>query len=269
MDFATPALPLAVPGASDAAQPRMPLLGLGTWQIPDDEATGAVRTALEYGYRHVDTATRYRNEAGVGRGLAESGVARDDVFVTTKFPPDRVGEERAILEQSLSALGVERLDLWLVHAPGGEDRSDPLVSTWEQFIAARSEGLVTSIGVSNYTPEQIDALERETGVRPAVNQIKWSPTHHDPAVAVAHAERGVVLEGYSAFRTSNLDDPVLAEIAAAHDATAAQVIIAWHVAHQWVVIPKSTHAERIRANADGIRIELTDDEVARIDGLRE
>lgn len=269
MDFAEPSLPLAVPDSSGPDVPRMPLLGLGTWQIPEDEAAGAVRTALEYGYRHVDTATRYRNESGVGRGLADAGVARDDIFVTTKFPPDRVGEERAILEQSLSALGVDRLDLWLVHAPGGEDRSDPLVSTWEHFVAAQSEGLVTSIGVSNYTVEQIDTLTEATGVRPAVNQIKWSPAHHDPAVAAAHAERGVVLEGYSAFRTSNLDDPVLTEIAEAHDATTAQVIVGWHVAHQWVIIPKSTHAERIRANADGIRIELTDDEVARIDGLRQ
>lgn len=261
MDFAQPSLPLD--------GPQMPLLGLGTWQIPDDEATATVRTALEYGYRHVDTATRYRNEAGVGRGLAESGVTRDEVFVTTKFPPDRVGEERAVLEQSLAKLGVDRIDLWLVHAPGGEDRSDPLVSTWQEFVAARAEGLVTSIGVSNFTVDQIDTLTEVTGVQPAVNQIKWSPVHHDPAVAAAHAERGVVLEGYSAFRTSNLDDPVLTEIAEAHDATTAQVIVAWHAAHQWVIIPKSTHAERIRANADGIRLQLTDDEVARIDALRE
>jgi len=247
----------------------MPLLGLGTWQIPDDEAADAVRTALDCGYRHVDTATRYRNEAGVGRGLAESGVARDEVFVTTKFPPDRPGEERRILEESLTALGLDRIDLWLIHAPGGEDRTDPLVESWQEFIAAREEGLVISIDVSNYTAEQIDVLAERTGVTPAVNQIRWSPTHHDPAVAVALADRGVVLEGYSAFRFSNLEDPTLTAIATTHEVTTAQVVVAWHIAHGWVVIPKSTKPDRIRSNAAGVLVDLTDDDVAAIDALRE
>lgn len=261
-NFATPAVTL-----NDGHS--MPLLGLGTWQIADDQAAAAVAAALECGYRHLDTATRYRNEQGVGAGIPASGVPREEVFVTTKFPPDRVGAEREVLEQSLELLGLDHIDLWLVHAPGGEGRDNPLISTWEAFLTAQQEGLVRSVGVSNYTPALIDALVAATGVTPAVNQIRWSPTHHDPDVAEALAERGVALEGYSAFRFSNLDDPVLAEIAAAHDATTAQVIIAWHIAHNWVVIPKSTHPDRIRANAAGVRLELSADEVARIDALRD
>jgi len=261
-NFATPAATL-----NDGTV--MPLLGLGTWQIPDEQAAEVVTTALQHGYRHLDTATRYGNETGVGAGIATSGLTRDDVFVTTKFPPNLAGAERAELERSLERLGLDRIDLWLIHAPGGENRDDALVSTWENFIAAREDGLVTSIGVSNYTPDLIDTLVAATGVTPAVNQIRWSPTHHDPEVAEALAARGVALEGYSAFRFSNLDDPTLVEIAAAHDATTAQVIVAWHIAHDWVVIPKSTHADRIRANAEGVRLELTADEVARVDALRE
>lgn len=259
----------ATPAANLQDGPAMPLLGLGTWQIPDADACEVVATALQYGYRHVDTATRYGNESGVGAGIVASGLPRDEVFVTTKFPPNRAGAEREELEQSLERLGLDRIDLWLIHAPGGEHREDPLVATWEQFVAARDVGLVGSIGVSNYTPEQIDTLVAASGVSPVVNQIRWSPTHHDPDVAEALAARGVVLEGYSAFRFSNLDDPTLVDIAAAHDATTAQVIVAWHVAHGWVVIPKSTHPERIRANADGVRLRLTADEVSRVDALRE
>ncbi|HIT75215.1 MAG TPA: aldo/keto reductase [Candidatus Avipropionibacterium avicola] len=262
MTFAKPALALADGHA-------IPLLGLGTWQIPDDQAETAVGLALEYGYRHLDTATRYRNEAGVGRGLAAASVPRDEVFVTTKFPPDKPGQERRLLEQSLTALGLDRIDLWLIHAPGGDEREDPLIDTWRQFIAAQQEGLVTSIGVSNYTLDQLDVLERETGVMPVLNQILWSPTDHDPRIAAGHRDRGVVLEGFSALRRTNLDDPVLSRIAAAHGISTAQVVIAWHAAHDYVVIPKSVHAERIAANADAVRVVLTEDEVAAIDALRE
>lgn len=260
MTFAEPALPL-----NDGH--HIPLLGLGTWQIPDDQVETVTATALEVGYRHIDTATRYRNEPGIGRALTATALDRDEIFVTTKFPPDRVGEERAVLTQSLAALGLDRVDLWLVHAPGGEDRSDPLVATWREFIAAREEGLVTSIGVSNYTVAQLDVLTSETGVTPAVNQIRWSPADFDPVIVDGHRARGVVLEGFSGLRRSNLDDPTLTRIAAAHGVGAGEVIIAWHAAHNFVVIPKSVRAERIRSNAEAIRIELTADEVAAIDEI--
>ncbi len=255
-DYTDPAVPLG--------QHRMPLLGFGTWQIENEDAPQATTTALELGYRHIDTATGYGNEAGIGAALASSGLDRDSLFITTKLPPEHVGRERQTIEESLSKLGLDRVDLWLVHwPPNGEAAPE----VWSEVVSAQQDGLATSIGVSNYSLEQIDELTAATGVTPAVNQIRWSPGIYDPAVAAGLAERGVVLEGYSPFKASNLEDPTLVRIAGAHDATAAQVIVAWHVAHSFVVIPKSVRRERIEANAAGARIELTDDEVAAIDAL--
>jgi 2,5-diketo-D-gluconate reductase A len=255
-DYSDPAIPLG--------QHRMPLLGFGTWQIENADAPQATATALELGYRHIDTATGYGNESGIGSALAESGLDRDAIFITTKLPPDHGGRERQTIEESLTKLGVDHVDLWLVHWPPNKQASPDV---WAEVIKAQQDGLATNIGVSNYSLEQIDELIAATGVTPAVNQIRWSPGIYDPAVATGLAERGVVLEGYSPFKASNLDDPTLVQIAEAHDATTAQVIVAWHVAHGFVVIPKSVRRERIEANAAGARIELTDDEVAAIDGL--
>lgn len=254
-DYQTPAATL--PDAS------MPLLGFGTWQISDSDAAEAVGIALDAGYRHIDTATGYHNEAGIGRALAGTDVARDDIFVTTKFPPERAGRERETLEESLEKLGVERVDLWLVHAPtGGDD-----VAVWQKFVEAQNEGLVTSIGVSNFSIEQIDGLTDATGVTPAVNQIPWAPARYQPELVAQMKERGVVLEGYSPFKLSDLTDPTLTSIAEAHDVSAAQVIVAWHAAHGFVVIPKSTKRDRIIGNAEGIALKLTDDEVTAVDAL--
>jgi len=255
-DYTDPAVPLG--------QARMPLLGFGTWQIENEDAPEATTTALELGYRHIDTATGYGNEAGIGSALASSGLQRDSVFITTKLPPEHVGRERQTIEESLTKLGVERVDLWLVHWPPNGQASPEV---WAQVVQAQQDGLATNIGVSNYSLAQIDELVAATGVTPAVNQIRWSPGIYDPAVAAGLAERGVVLEGYSPFKASNLNDPTLLRIAEVHDATAAQVIVAWHVAHGFVVIPKSVRRERIEANAAGARIELTADEVTAIDGL--
>jgi diketogulonate reductase-like aldo/keto reductase len=242
----------------------IPLLGLGTWQSEGDDAQRAVEHALGVGYRHIDTATGYGNEAQVGRGLAASGVARGEVFLTTKLPPDHAGRERQTLETSLTDLGVDQLDLWLVHWPPNKQATP---STWAQFIALRDEGLVRAIGVSNYSVAQIDELVEVTGEAPAMNQIPWSPSDHDAALVAAHAERGVALEGYSPFKRTNLEDPTLTEIAQAHDVSAAQVVLRWHVEHGVVVIPKSTSPERIDHNLEALNFTLTDDEVARIDGL--
>lgn len=158
------------------------------------------------------------------------------------------------------------VDLWLVHWPPG-GQAAPKV--WEQLVGAQQEGLAKAIGVSNYSLEQIDELRKATGVVPSVNQIRWSPLLYDPTVASGLERREVVLEGYSPFRRSNLDEPTLASIAERHDATAAQVIVAWHVAHGFVVIPKSVRPERIVANAAGARIALTREEVVAIVGLSE
>jgi 2,5-diketo-D-gluconate reductase A len=164
----------------------------------------------------------------------------------------------------LTNLGVDHVDLWLVHWPPNKQASPEV---WTEVIKAQQDGLATNIGVSNYSLAQIDELTAATGVSPVVNQIRWSPGIYDASIAAGLAERGVVLEGYSPFRASNLDDPTLVRIAEAHDATTAQVIVAWHVAHGFVVIPKSVHRERIKANAAGAEIQLTDEEVAAIDSV--
>jgi diketogulonate reductase-like aldo/keto reductase len=253
--------------AAALGQGRMPLLGFGTWQISDTEVTRATSGALEAGYRHIDTATMYRNEAGIGRALTRAGVPRESIFLTTKLPPDRAGRARPTLEESLTKLGTDHVDLWLIHWPPRDRRSSPDI--WEKFVAAQRDGLTRAIGVSNYSLGQIDELTQRTGVTPAVNQIRWGPTLYDRSVVEGLRERGVVLEGYSPFKASNLADPTLRSIAAAHSATTAQVIVAWHVAHGFVVIPKSIRPERIVANAAGARIELDADQVAAIDGLSE
>jgi diketogulonate reductase-like aldo/keto reductase len=161
-------------------------------------------------------------------------------------------------------LGVDYVDLWLIHWPPN-GRAAPRV--WEQFIKARQDGLARAIGVSNYSLRQIDQLIEVTGVVPEVNQIRWGPSIYDPAMAAGLQQRGVVLEGYSPFKVSNLNDPTLVSIASQHDATTAQIIVAWHVAHGFVVIPKSSRADRIVTNAAGARIPLTAEEVTAIDRL--
>jgi len=242
----------------------MPLLGFGTWQLRGDAAYEAVRDALEAGYRHLDTATMYGNEAEVGRALADSGVPREEVFLTTKLPPERAGRERATLQASLRALAVDAIDLWLIHWPPGRRRSVPV---WREFVAAREAGLVRAAGVSNYGTDEIDELFAATGERPAVNQIRFGPSLWDPAVIAAHRERGVLVEGYSPFKTTNLHDPVLTRIAAAHGVDPARVVLRWHVQHEIVVIPKSRTPERIARNADIGGFALTDAEMAAVDGL--
>jgi len=207
----------------------------------------------------------YRNEAGIGRALAAADLPREALFVTTKLPADRsAARVRQTLEESLSKLGLDYVDLWLIHWP---PRGGSSVGVWEEFVRARSDGLARSIGVSNFSLAQIDEVAQATGVTPEVNQIRWSPALYHPALAAGLAERAVVLEGYSPFKASNLADPTLVEIAEVRDATPAQVIVAWHVAHGLVVIPKSARRERIEANAAGVRIQLTDEEVTALDRL--
>ena len=256
---------------TDGAQPavplgdgrRMPLVGLGTWQMTGSQCYRAVRHALEVGYRHIDTATMYRNERDVGRAVRDSGVARDDVFVTTKLPPSHAGRERRTLAGSLQALGTDYVDLWLVHWP--PRRAGP--RTWEQFLALRDEGLARFVGVSNYSTAQIDELVRATGEAPKVNQIRWGPTLYDAAEVDAHRRRGVVVEGYSPFKTTDLRHPVLVEIAGRYGVTPAQVVIRWHVDHEVVVIPKSARPERIATNFDVFGFSLDDDDLRRIDRM--
>jgi diketogulonate reductase-like aldo/keto reductase len=255
-----PTLALRTP----AGDVPIPLLGLGTWRSDGEEGYRAVRHALDVGYRHVDTATGYRNEDLVGRAVADSGLDRAAVFVTTKLPPEAAGRERETLQRSLRLLATEYVDLWLVHwPPNGNARP----STWEAFRELRDEGLVRAIGVSNYSLAQIDELIEATGEAPAINQVPWSPFEYDAAIVSGHAQRGVALEGYSPFRRTDATNPVLVEIAAEHGVTVQQVVLLWHLRHRVVAIPKSTRPERIEANIDLFGFTLSDEVIARIDGL--
>ena len=251
------------PTANLSQAVQIPLLGFGTWQLRGHSAYEAVRWALERGYRHIDTATMYRNESELGRALHDSGLSRDEIFITTKLPPNRAGNERVTLEQSLDALGTDRVDLWLIHWPVNGSG----ISTWEAFASLAEEGLARSIGVSNYSLVQIDELIDGTGVAPALNQIRWSPFLFDRPLLEGHRERNVVLEGYSPFRAANLEHPVLLQVARQHEKTPAQVVLRWHLEHQIVVIPKSARKERIGANFDVFDFSLSADEVAALDRL--
>jgi 2,5-diketo-D-gluconate reductase A len=242
----------------------MPLLGLGTWQASDREPYHAVGTALDLGYRLIDTATLYGNEAAVGRAVHDSGLAREEVFVTTKLRASDAGREQETIRASLDAMGLDYLDLWLIHWPVARGKG---AGTWQRFVEARAAGLTRTIGVSNYSTAEIDELTDATGVVPAVNQIEWTPALYDASAVVAHRDRGVTLEGYSPFRAADLGDPVLLAVAEDHGVTVVQVILRWHLEHGFVAIPKSTDAGRIAENFDVFGFSLDGDEIARIDSL--
>jgi 2,5-diketo-D-gluconate reductase A len=254
----------AVPAVDLPGGVPMPMIGFGTWQLRGKAGREALRSALDAGYRHIDTATMYGNEADVGHALAASGLARDKVFITTKLPSGRAGRERATLAASLRALGTSYVDLWLVHWP---PPGRILVPVWGEFLALRDEGRARAIGVSNYSLAQIDRLIEATGQAPAVNQIPWSPARYDAALLAGHRERGVAVEGYSPLKGTNLANPVLAKIAAAHGATPARVVLRWHLEHGVTVLVKSVHPERIASNIEALRFPLDPGEVARIDAL--
>jgi diketogulonate reductase-like aldo/keto reductase len=249
---------LALPGGG-----AIPLVGFGTWQLKGDECYAACVAALEAGYRHVDTAAMYGNEAEVGRALAGSGVPRDEVFVTTKYNPRSGRPELDVLARSLDALGVEHVDLWLVHAPADDRRN---AAIWESFGQAQAAGTARDIGVSNFSVEQIDHVS-SGGVMPSVNQIEWRPTLFNDVVMEGHASRNVVLEGYSALKGGVLSDGVVTGIATEVGRTPAQVIVRWHVQHGVVVIPRSSKAERIRANADIGGFDLSDEQMTALDRM--
>jgi 2,5-diketo-D-gluconate reductase A len=258
----TPRLPDQTVSLTEGA--RIPLLGFGTWQIKGQDAVRATSTALETGYRHLDTATVYGNEREVGRALADSGVRRGDVFITTKCPPNRVGRELDTLRESLELLQTDHVDLWLIHWPGeGSANTD----MWHAFVEARTAGLAREIGVSNFDMSLIDDITTATGAAPAVNQIEWSPLLFNAETLAEHRARDIALEGYSALRGGTLEHPAILEIAERTGRSPAQVIIRWHLQHNVIVIPKSVHADRIRSNADVAGFSLTDHDMATLDAL--
>jgi 2,5-diketo-D-gluconate reductase A len=243
---------------------EMPMVGFGTWQLGGRQAYDAVRCALEAGYRHIDTATMYGNEAEVGRALRDSGLDRREVFITTKLPPGRFGKERATISESLAGLGTDYVDLWLIHWP--DRRAGSSVKAWREMRTLRSEGKARTIGVSNFSPAQIDELTADTSETPVVNQVPWSPSDHNPALLTAFRERGVAVEGYSPLKNTNLKGRALTEIAEAHGVTPAQVVLRWHIELGIVVIPRSKRPERIESNFDLFGFSLTEAEVERLSG---
>ena len=255
---------MTVPTATLGSGRRLPLLGLGTWQLRGRQAYGAVRDALDVGYRHFDTATVYGNEGEVGRAIRDSGVPREDVFVTTKLPYDRADRPRGTLNATLDALGLDAVDLWLIHWPPHRDAS---LDVWGALLAARKDGLARAVGVSNYSTRQIDELIEASGESPEVNQIRWGPSLYDPGRGTELQGRGIVLEGYSPFRSSDLNDRTLRTVASAHAVTVAQVIVRWHLQHGFAVIPKSARRDRIESNFDVFGFTLGDDEMRSIDCL--
>ena len=237
--------------------------GCGTWKLQGAAALYATTAAWAAGYRHLDTATMYRNETEVGRALAESGIPRDEVFVTTKCPPDRAGKELDTLRESLDQLGLDHVDLWLIHwSSRGHD-----LDMWRVFCEAQQSGLARDIGVSNFGSRLVDELTSESGTVPAVNQIRWSPLLYDATGVAEHQQRGGVLEGYSGLKGGTLTHARIGGIAEQAGRTPAQVIVRWHLQHGFVVIPKSSDPERIASNADVGGFELSDDDMAALDAL--
>ena len=244
----------------------IPRLGLGVWRADDDEAAAAVAHALgAAGYRHVDTAAIYRNETGVGRGLADSGVPRDEVFLTTKVWNDdiRAGRAREALEASLERLGTDRVELALLHWP-----AEGRVDAWRALLEAREAGLARSVGVSNFLPEHLDELVAETGEAPALNQIEHHPWLTQAPIREACGRHGVAVEAWSPLMQGRFAEaPAVGEVAAAVGRTEAQVVLRWALQRGVVVIPKSVTPSRIEENAQVFDFELDGEAVAKLDAL--
>jgi 2,5-diketo-D-gluconate reductase A len=249
----------------------MPQLGFGVFLVPPDEVVEPVRTALDAGYRLIDTATLYANEEGVGRAIRDSGIAREDIFVTTKVWNSDQGYDATLkaFDNSARLLGLDVVDLYLIHWPA--PKKDLYVDTWKALERLYADGRIRAIGVSNFTVAHLTRLLDETDVVPAVNQIELHPGFPQHELREFHDSHGIVTESWSPLGRGHglLDQPAVTEIAEAHAKTAAQVVLRWHLQLGLVVIPKSMHAERIRENVDVFDFVLTDGEVAALSALTE
>lgn len=244
---------------------KIPQIGLGTYQAAADGTARMVETALGLGYRHIDTAMIYRNEAGVGEGLRTSGVPREDVFITTKlWNTDQGGESaRAAFATSLDQLKLEYVDLYLIHWPA--PARDLYLESWEELIRLREEGRVRAIGVSNFMPDQIDRLIEATGVAPVVNQIECHPAFPQVSTRAENAKRKVAVQSWSPLGQGELlGNPVLETLAEKHDRTVAQIILRWHVQNDLIVIPKTVNEGRMRENLDILAFALDAEDMAKI-----
>jgi 2,5-diketo-D-gluconate reductase A len=242
---------------------EIPQLGFGVFQIPPEDTQRAVEEALEAGYRHIDTAAAYRNEAGVGAALAASGLSREDVFVTTKLWNSQQGHDSTLVavEASLERLGLDHVDLYLIHWP--VPSKDRFIDTWRAFERIYEEESARTIGVSNFRIEDLERLLAETDTRPTVNQIELHPRFPQAELRAFHAEHRIATEAWSPLAQGDvLDDETIAGIAERHERTPAQVILRWHLQLDNIVIPKSVTPERIRENIEIFDFELSDEDMA-------
>jgi diketogulonate reductase-like aldo/keto reductase len=247
---------------------EIPQLGFGVFQVPPEDTAEVVARALRTGYRSIDTAAAYRNEAGVGEAVRASGLDRDEVFVTTKVWNNSHGREeaRGAFEKSLGRLGFDEVDLYLIHWPA--PMNDRYVDTWETLVELQSEGRARSIGVSNFGADHLQRIIDATGVVPVANQIELHPAFQQGVLRAFHAQHGILTEAWSPLaQGAVLDDPVITDLASAHGKTPAQVVLRWHLQLGNVVIPKSVTPERIEANFDVFDFELDDEAMGRIEGL--
>ncbi|WUB77166.1 aldo/keto reductase [Streptomyces sp. NBC_00576] len=249
----------------------MPQLGFGVWQVPDDEAEQAVATALETGYRSIDTAAIYGNEEGTGKALAASDVPREDLFVTTKLWNGDQGYESALraFDTSLEKLGLEYVDLYLIHWP--QPAKGRFVDTYKAFEKLAADGRARAIGVSNFLPEHLDRLLAETSVIPAVNQIELHPHLQQHAAREYHGEQGIATEAWSPLGQGKglLEVPAIVAIAQKHGRTPAQIVLRWHLQLGNVVIPKSVTPSRIKENIEVFDFSLDTEDLAAISALNE
>ena len=258
--------PASVPAITLNDSTEMPQLGFGVFQVPDEETARAVGSALEAGYRSIDTAAVYGNEAGVGRALASSGIPREDLFVTTKLWVADLADPARALRTSLERLGLDHVDLYLIHWPA--PATDAYLGAWEALERLREEGLTRSIGVSNFLPEHLDRIASLGGAIPAVNQVELHPALQNRETQTAATRLGVATEAWSPLaQGAVLTDDAVRAAAAAHGVEPAQAVLRWHLQRGRIVIPKSVTPARIASNLDVFGFDLTPAELDAIDAL--
>jgi 2,5-diketo-D-gluconate reductase A len=246
----------------------VPQLGLGVFQVPPADAQRVIETALEGGYRHIDTAAAYNNEASVGAAIQASGLPRQDVFVTTKLRNGNQGYSEALVayDESCERLGLEQIDLYLIHWP--YPSADRYVDTWRALERLYAEQRVRAVGVANFLPDHLERLLAETALVPAVNQIELHPTYQQHEVADFSVKHSIAVESYSPLgQGADLEHPTVVGLAETHSRTPAQVVLRWHLQRGHIVIPKSSSADRIKSNFDVFGFSLSDDEVNSITAM--